>query len=514
MQRSGGLTRREFLKLVSLIPVGVYSRPLSNLASAMQGNGPNIIILVFDAWSQHNTSLYEYRRHNMPNLERFADTATVYHNHYSTGSYTVPGTASILTGMHPWSHRALQLGGGVANRHVGNTIFSALSPTHSTLAFTQNKFADLILHQADADLDRHADYWSFNVQKTNIYGSSFLEKHHRTSFASIEDNLVQKGEGYDSSLFFGPLSRLYTLYNRFKNTQQYGNDYPLGLPDATEFFLLPDVVDGAIDLLKGIQKPSLTYFHFYPPHEPYTPTDDFYGSFADGWSAPDKPIHDLSDKKYRPEKLLLERQYYDEFIATWDQEVARLFRYLNESGLTQNSYIFVTSDHGEMFERGELGHWTPLLYDPVIHVPLIVSSPGQTARQDVHTLTSSVDLLPTVAQLSGNPIPDWAEGKLLPGLGGEEDERRSVFSMDAKTNSSFTPLVNYSICLTRDRHRLAYYCYPEDQYEKFEFYDLDADREELVDLYPSRPSLAVEMQDELLQKVTEVNRQKPNNGGY
>ena len=191
-----------------------------------------------------------------------------------------------------------------------------------------------------------------------------------------------------------------------------------------------------------------------------------------------------------------------------------MFQFLNESGLTRNSYIFVTSDHGEMFERGELGHWTPLLYDPVIHVPLIVSSPGQTARQDVHTLTSSVDLLPTVAQLSGNPIPDWAEGRLLPRLGGEEDERRSIFSMDAKTNSSFTPLVNYSMCLTRDRHRLAYYCYPEDQYEKFEFYDLDADPEELTDLYPSRPTLAVEMQDELLQKVAEVNRQKQNNNGY
>ena len=243
MQRSGGLTRREFLKLVSMIPVGVYSQPISKLAGAMQGTGPNIIILVFDAWSQHNTSLYGYRRHNMPHLERFAETATVYHNHYSTGSYTVPGTASILTGLYPWSHRAFQLGGGMANRHVGNTIFSALSPTHSTLAFTQNKFADLMLHQADADLDRHADYWSFNVQRTNPYGSPFLEKNHRTSFASIEDSLVQKGEGHDSSLFFGPLFRLYTLYNRFKNTQLYGHDYPLGLPDATEFFLLPDVVD-------------------------------------------------------------------------------------------------------------------------------------------------------------------------------------------------------------------------------------------------------------------------------
>lgn len=507
-----GLTRREFLKLISLAPIGIYSRPISKLAAAANAGAPNIIFLVFDAWSQHHVSLYGYPRHTMPNLEKFAEKATVYHNHYSTGSYTVPGTASILTGMHPWSHRAFQLGGGVASAHAGHTIFAALSSTHSTLAYTQNKFADLMLHQADSDLDQHADYWAFNVQNTNMYGSSILKEHHRTSFASIEDNLVQKGEGFDSSLFFGPLARLFTLRDRLKNTRQHGDDYPLGLPDSTELFLLPDVVDGAIDLLKGNQQPLLSYFHFYPPHEPYRPTTDFFETFADGLQLPHKPIHDLSDKKYKPEKLQLERQYYDEFIATWDHEVERLFQYLKDSGLMENSYIIVTSDHGELFERGELGHWTPTLYDPVVHVPLIISSPGQTVRQDVHTITSSVDLLPTLAHLTGNPVPDWSEGRLLPQLGGEADEGRSIFSMDAKTNSSFGPLVNYSMSLTRDRHRLTYYSYPKDSYEKFEFYDLDADREELNDLYPSHPSLSSDMRDELLQKVLDVNKPFERNG--
>src|SRR5829696_3955756 len=169
MERFRGLTRREFLKLISLAPLGIYSRPLSKLAAAANAGAPNIIILVFDAWSQHHISLYGYPRHNMPNLEKFAENATVYHNHYSTGSYTVPGTASILTGLHPWSHRALQLGGGVAPAHAGHTIFSALLSTHSTLAYTQNKFADLILHQAEADLTQHANYWAFNVQNTNMY---------------------------------------------------------------------------------------------------------------------------------------------------------------------------------------------------------------------------------------------------------------------------------------------------------------------------------------------------------
>ncbi len=78
--------------------------------------------------------------------------------------------------------------------------------------------------------------------------------------------------------------------------------------------------------------------------------------------------------------------------------------------------------------------------------------------------------------------------------------------MDAKTNSSFGPLQNYSISLTRDRHRLVHYSYPRDNYEKYELYDLEADLEEITDLYPSLPALARQMKDELQQKVLQVNR--------
>ncbi|MGE5462229.1 MAG: sulfatase [Syntrophothermus sp.] len=515
MQNPRGLSRREFLKLISLAPVGIYFRPLARLAQGAAGSDQkNILVIVFDAWSQHHVSLYGYPRRTMPNLEKFAEKATVYHNHYSTATFTVPGASSLLTGMHPWTHRALQLGGGLADSQAGHTIFSALSSTHSTLAYTQNKFADQILNQSDGSLDRHVPHWSFNMEYNSLYGASFFRKDARTAFASIEDNIIQKGEGTDTSLFFGPLYRLHMLGERQKDQQKYAQAYPEGLPDAaSEAFLLPDVVDGAINLLKGIEQPTLAYLHFYSPHEPYTPTEQFFNHFAnDGWRAPEKPIHELSEKRWAPGVLHQQRQYYDEYIASWDHEVARLFQFLEDSGLTGNSHIFVTSDHGEFFERGEMGHWTKMIYDPVIHVPLIVRSPGQASRQDVQAFTSSVDLVPTIAKLTGNPIPGWVEGQLLPGLGGEADDGRSIFSMDAKTNSSFGPFKNYSVSITRDHHRLVHYSYPRDNYEKYEFYDLDADREELKDLYPSHPSLADQMKEELADKVRKVNLPYQRNG--
>jgi hypothetical protein len=78
--------------------------------------------------------------------------------------------------------------------------------------------------------------------------------------------------------------------------------------------------------------------------------------------------------------------------------------------------------------------------------------------------------------------------------------------MDARTSSSFGPLENFSVSVTRNQHRLVFYRYPKTDYQEFEFYDLANDPHELDDLYPSNPVLAAEMKDELLQKIDEVNR--------
>ncbi len=505
MRTFNGLTRREFLKLISLVPVGVYSRPLSNLTTLAQSGIPNVIVIVYDAWSQHHVSLYGYPRPTMPNLEKFAERATVYHNHYSPGTYTVTGASSLLTGMHPWTHRAFQLGAGITASHAGHNIFSTLSSTHSTFAYAQNKLADQMLYQFEGELDQHAKAWLFNAQDSDPY--DVFKNDIRMAYASLDDNIIQKGEGFDSSLFVGPIARLKTLRDRLRvEKQDEANRYPRGVPQAPGLFFLDDLVDGSIEMLKDVQQPFLAYIHFWPPHHPYTPTRDFFDTFNDGWNPPDKPIHKLSDEKNDNEKLHLNRRYYDEFIASWDHETARLYQYLEESGLRENSYIIITADHGELFERGKIGHGPKLIYDPVIHVPLIISRPGQTSREDVHTITSSVDILPTIAHLTGNPIPAWAEGQILPILGGETEKGRSVFSIDARTSSSFAPLENFSVSITRDGHRLVFYRYPETGYEEFEFYDLETDPDELKDLFPSGPTLALDMKDELLQTIEEFNR--------
>ena len=184
MKKLQALSRREFLKLVSMAPIGIYSQPLRDLVRPAGQANPNIILLVFDAWSQRHVSLYGYRRRTMPNLEKFAGNGTVYHNHYSTAVFTVPGTASLLTGLHPWTHRAFQIGAGVIGEQIPHNIFSMLSPSRSTLAYTQNRLANQILIQLEPDLDRFVDSYLYNVQNTSLYTASLFGKDARTAFAT------------------------------------------------------------------------------------------------------------------------------------------------------------------------------------------------------------------------------------------------------------------------------------------------------------------------------------------
>src|SRR3972149_189137 len=90
-------SRRDFLKLLAGSSAGLGMLGIKGLvehALAQAGDRPNIIVLVLDAMSAQNLSIYGYPRPTMPNLERFAQRATVYHSHLSAGNFTTPGTAS------------------------------------------------------------------------------------------------------------------------------------------------------------------------------------------------------------------------------------------------------------------------------------------------------------------------------------------------------------------------------------------------------------------------------------
>ena len=133
----------------------------------------------------------------------------------------------------------------------------------------------------------------------------------------------------------------------------------------------------------------MAYFHYLPPHDPYHTSVEFYNRFrGDSYEPPDKPA-DIFAHKTAPNALESRREY-DEYILYVDQQFGRLYDALRASGLLENTWLVFTSDHGEMLERGIIGHVTEVLYQPVIRVPLLIFEPGRDAGMDIRTPTSAV----------------------------------------------------------------------------------------------------------------------------
>lgn len=504
------ITRRDFLKSAALCALGylgAFLQPGLKSLSQSADNPPNIIILLFDAFSARHTSLYGYKRLTTPHLSRFAETATVYHRHYAAGNFTSPGTASLLIGTYPWSHRAFQQAGIISRKLADYNLFRLFDDSYQRAAFTQNLWADLLLYQFESDLDVHVKSTAYSLDEYIHYNDGAWQNDPLITFRSYEDFLEQD-YGVPGSLYFSFLDKFRSyLANEF-GFRELKKDYPRGFPNLGKYkvyFVLEQVFEGVAKEIARLRQPFIGYYHLFPPHGPYFPNRRFIGIFDDDWSPAPKNSHPLSSDR-SDEELERSRREYDEYVANVDMEFGRLYDYLRDAGILDTSYLIVTSDHGELFERGTDGHVTPLLYEPIIHIPLIISAPGQSQREDIYSPTSCVDVFPTLLKITGGSLPDWLEGNLLPGFGGEDKADRAVFAMDAKKNPALSAITHGTFAMIRGDYKLIWYIgYPG--YDNiYELYNLKSDPEERLDLGKSHSEVLASMRSELQEKLAAADR--------
>ncbi|GAB4503020.1 MAG: sulfatase-like hydrolase/transferase [Anaerolineales bacterium] len=516
------ITRRDFLKLAGLLPLSIAAPRFMDwpkTSGQFQDKPRNVIIVVFDALSAHDISLYGYQRDTMPNLSSLAERAIVYHNHYAGGNFTVPGTASLLTGAQPWSHRAFQANGTVQPSFVNKSIFSTFG-NYYRLSYSHNPWVNAITRQFESAIDQYIPRKKYFLSNDpgRRGAASFLTRDDflPALFGNDEDiasvswirTIKRKQDGYSYSLFLSHLYE-YLKARELAALDKYAAYFPRGLPSDNYYeFLLEDAIDALSSLLPAVPQPFMGYFHFYPPHAPYHTHLDFYKRFfQDGWKAPSKPI-DLFGKEAGP-RTQANRAEYDEFILYVDREFGRFYHALESSGLLENTWLVFTSDHGELFERGIEGHRTPVLYQPLIHIPLLIFAPGRASRMDIYAHTHATDVLPTLLQVTGQPPAEWVEGQVLPPFSGHEPQpERSLYVVHAEKNEQFRPLTVGTYALIQGRYKLmAFFGYPQlTGQERVELYDLENDPEELNDLSRSQKSLADQLLAQLKAKLDEVNQ--------
>jgi len=498
------LSRRDIIKIMGLTSLFLFEGSKYNSVSSLIGqlkNLPNILILVFDSLSAKNVSLYGYPRKTTVNFERLAQKSTVYHRHYASGNFTTPGTASLLTGVYPWTHRALNMRDQTLPQFTDQNIFNLLNHTHNTFAYIH-------LNQFKKSIDN-----LLKISDLTLFSDSLAEKLANSDYfiANESELLTLKNEdASSSSLILSILDKQRRLTEVKEINQAYHKQYPRGLPncqtgkDSKQCYTVENAFEWLQTQVTTKNIPFFGYVHINPPHSPYNPPREFIGKFKDNTEPPQKPEHHFTENDSQNKLNRLRRQY-DEFIAYADSRFGNLLDFMQETGVLDNTILIVTSDHGEMFERGIQGHVTPTLYEPIIHIPLIIYHPEQNRRRDIYTPTNNVDLLPTLLKLSGDAIPSWCEGQILPGLNDEIiTTDRSIFTVEGKQNAKHGPLNKATFAIIKGNHKLIQYKGYPDFDDVYELYNLNQDPEELNDLSTTATSIAKNLKSELDATINQI----------
>jgi choline-sulfatase len=227
---------------------------------------------------------------------------------------------------------------------------------------------------------------------------------------------------------------------------------------------------------------------------------------GDKYALPQKPEHIFSKNKSYSE-LAEYCKRYDEYLLYVDAEFTRLYERMEREGILENTWLVLTSDHGELFERGVIAHSTPLLHQPIIRIPLLIFEPGRNSRLDIYHQTSAIDIMPTLLHLTNQKIPEWVEGAVLPPFT-KNHQDRDIFVLDSRKTKVDSPITEGSTTILRGDHKLIYY----EGYKELEstgsfveLYNLKNDPEEMNNIYNEQTKLGKDLLDVIKTKLKEEN---------
>lgn len=178
----------------------------------------------------------------------------------------------------------------------------------------------------------------------------------------------------------------------FDHFNGYNSQWPhwLGERDKSEYRADVETSEALAFLEQNRGRPFFLEISYYPPHDPYLPPKRFL---------------DLYQGKAVPHV-----DYYAACSAV-DWNIGRLLDKLDQLGLARNTVVIFTSEHGETFRERPFSANKRVGYDESAKVPWLLRWPRQLPAGLVYEGgVSTIDILPTMLEAAGLPVPVRAEG--------------------------------------------------------------------------------------------------------
>lgn len=384
---------------------------------------PNVVLVTVDSLRDDHVGAASNARAHTPTLDQLATDGVRFTNAIANQPNGVPAQASILSGTYPATH-GLRTGMVDLLRTDLPTLAEVLAG-HGYA--TAGVFSRLALEPSYSGLERGFQTY---VDKT-VNRPSYLADERVSALAGVFQRLR------------GSLA-LPVMLDSEPADDEPMRDRHDGRADVT--------TTEAITWLRAYQenarsRPFFLWVHYFDPHAPYTPpppydriAPDDCTDCLDGGPALIEKLRTERNPELRPAQINRLLQYYDGEIAFTDEQLGRLWAALQALGLDENTLIVVVGSHGESFGEHTLWLHGSGLYDSEVHVPLIFRLPGVLpAGLKIDAVAQQIDIMPTVLDLLGLPIPAQVEGKsLLPLVRGQDDggERYAVSELADRSQVS------------------------------------------------------------------------------
>jgi arylsulfatase A-like enzyme len=445
----------------------------------------NIILLTTDQQRRDSLPAYGNTVVQAPNIEGLAARGMIFDNAFTTTPICGPARASMLTGLYPRNHGILRnsesgcLGGkdfddepflfnmglndrGYTCHHIGKWhVGTELEPEQCGWRG--------VFYPGYGYPSRHPHYLQY-LETLGVSGFNLRDQVH----ARYTDGSQ------------GPLL----------SAEQEG-----GAEASVPHYLVSQAID-AIRMSVAKDEEFFVRCDFWGPHVPYIIPEEYLqmynpkdipepASFVD--TLAEKPLLQRQMKEYWgvqgfawDEWSRLVAASYG-YISLIDSEVGRILKLVEDLGIEEDTAVFLTSDHGGMVGSHGLCDKGPYLYDDICRIPLIAAVPGCDPGRRSDAVAYNMDLCPTFLDLAGCNVPNGMDAcSLMPILNATDDRIRD--------DIAYLEFYGHQVPVTQKVVRGSRFKYIFNSFDKDEYYDLENDPDELVNLIGS-PSCAAQVGD-------------------
>ncbi|MCC7075554.1 MAG: sulfatase-like hydrolase/transferase [Acidimicrobiia bacterium] len=494
---------------------------------------PNVLLVTADQQKASTLGCFGDPLGATPNLDRLAGEGTLFRRCRTQNPFCQPSRATILTGQYPSTHGVIRNGVDLPLEAEQESVAHILAGAgYRTALFGKAHFAS---YYPDFPTGRSESVPDASLVPPDWHGPYFGFEH--VELVSDVHN-IRLAPAYGLwNWGFGPppmglhygrylfrdgrtrgLERLRLLQPEaagcvWDHTQTWPNQIDVADHHTTW------VTDRALEWIDAADAPFFCWVSFADPHHPFDPPEPWSSRYRPEDMAEVRPVshpdefvgkpwlHELWTQGFRggplawtnpgwarledAEQLRVMAAYWG-MVAQIDHGVGRILDHLATRGLDANTLVIFATDHGDYMGDHQMMLKGPMHYEALVRVPLVVRGPGFAGGREVDDPVGTIDICPTVLDVTGVDVPGWVEGRTLRDL-----PREHVLTED----DILPPYLRFRTLTTREWRITASI---SDDDAEGELYDLASDPGELHNLW-SDPGYQ-DTKTELLATLDDVMR--------